>query len=125
MLIENFISIIILRRCTRLLFQIRSLSLNLVISDLMNGFILALPNSVLITVIGKSRRAVSDKFRVENDIICKQKFNDIQFCLFQQRCFSLMCFSRSDNLSMKLSIKQIVSGHKLYGQGKKCHIDNG
>lgn len=49
MLIENFVSIIILRRCTKLLFQIRSLSLNLAISDFVTGFILALPNSVLIT----------------------------------------------------------------------------
>lgn len=49
LLIENFVSIIILRRCTRLLFQIRSLSLNLAISDFVTGFILALPDSVLRT----------------------------------------------------------------------------
>ena len=47
MIIENFISIIILWRCTRLLFQIRILSLNLAMSDLLTVFFLALTNMLL------------------------------------------------------------------------------
>ena len=47
MLIENFISIIILRRCTRLLFQRRILSLHLAMSDLLTVFFLALTNTLL------------------------------------------------------------------------------
>lgn len=47
MLIENFISIIILWRCTRLLFQIKILSLHLAMSDFLTGFFLAFPNTLL------------------------------------------------------------------------------
>lgn len=46
MLLENMISIILLWKSTRLLFQIRILSLNLAISDFLTGFFLALPNTL-------------------------------------------------------------------------------
>lgn len=46
MLLENVISIILLWKCTRLLFQIQIFSLNLAISDFLTGFFLALPNTL-------------------------------------------------------------------------------
>lgn len=46
MLLEIMISIILLWKSTRLLFQIRNLSLNLAISDFLTGFFLALPNTL-------------------------------------------------------------------------------
>lgn len=44
---ENVISIVILSKCSRLLFQIRMLSLNLAISDIFTGLFLILPNGTL------------------------------------------------------------------------------
>ena len=46
-LIENAISIALLWKCSRLPFQIRILTLNLAISDILTGFFLALPNTLL------------------------------------------------------------------------------
>ncbi|XP_056009294.1 melanocortin receptor 3-like [Ostrea edulis] len=47
MLLENIISILLLSKCTRINFQIRILSLNLAVSDLFTGFVLAVPNTLL------------------------------------------------------------------------------
>lgn len=47
MILENIISIILLWKCTRLLFQIRILSLNLALSDLFTGIFLSIPNTLL------------------------------------------------------------------------------
>ena len=47
MLMENAISIALLWKCSRLPFQIRILTLNLAISDILTGFFLALPNTLL------------------------------------------------------------------------------
>lgn len=46
MVLENIISIILLWKCTRLLFQIRILSLNLALSDLFTGIFLSIPNTL-------------------------------------------------------------------------------
>lgn len=46
-LIENAISIALLWKCSRLPFQIRILTLNLSFSDILTGFFLALPNTLL------------------------------------------------------------------------------
>lgn len=47
MILENIISITLLWKCTRLLFQIRILSLNLALSDLFTGIFLYIPNTLL------------------------------------------------------------------------------
>jgi hypothetical protein len=46
MFLENVISILLLCKCRRINFQIRILSLNLAISDLLTGGFLTLPNSI-------------------------------------------------------------------------------
>lgn len=46
MILENIISITLLWKCTRLLFQIRILSLNLALSDLFTGIFLSIPNTL-------------------------------------------------------------------------------
>lgn len=46
-LIENVVALLALYRCSRLLFQIRILSLNLAVTDFLTGFVLALPNSII------------------------------------------------------------------------------
>lgn len=46
-LIENLVALLALYRCSRLLFQIRILSLNLAVTDFLTGFVLALPNSII------------------------------------------------------------------------------
>lgn len=45
MVMENVLSIILLSKCTRLPFQIRILTLNLAVSDILTGSFLAIPNS--------------------------------------------------------------------------------
>lgn len=47
MVVENTISIIILCKCTRLLSQIKLLSLNLAISDILTGLVITLPTRTL------------------------------------------------------------------------------
>lgn len=46
-LFENLVAILVLYRCTRLIFQIRILSLNLAVTDFLTGFVLALPNTII------------------------------------------------------------------------------
>lgn len=47
MVVENIISIIILCKCTRLLSQIKLLSLNLAISDILTRLVITLPTRIL------------------------------------------------------------------------------
>lgn len=47
MVVENTISIIILCKCTRLLSEIKLLSLNLAISDILTRLVITLPTRIL------------------------------------------------------------------------------
>lgn len=47
LVVENIIAIVILYRCTRLNFQIRLLSINLAVTDLMTGVMLSMPLNLL------------------------------------------------------------------------------